>query len=402
MIATKKVFFVLFAAFPFLPALAAAQITAPAPISDTSKQVDTAKKSVFTLRTIGMAPVYLFEINDNAKIEAAHQFPGARPLPDSCYYPGEHHLKNIRQLTFEGVNTRPVISPDDNYLAFQAHGEKPNSCDQIYRMPLTGVPASRISSGKGRATGVAFLSGNELLFSSTEAVNGGACPGEPKDGVWPMQKGSNLYTSDSNEKQLQPLTKDEEHFDGDASVSPNGDRILFTSTRTGEAELFSMKADGSDVKQLTQGEGFNGDAAFSPSGNEIVLCESHPKGRTLAEYKTSLEKGYIDPAGLEIYVMNTDGTNKRPVTHLSGTCYAPHWAPDGEHIVFSSKNFLTGNATDLFMIRKDGTDLERITFGRVFDGFAEFSRDGTKLVFCSNRNASHPNDINLFVADWVP
>jgi len=120
MIASKIFFFVLFAAFFSFPAFAAAQITAPAPISDTAKRADTTRKSVFTLRTLSMAPVYVFEMNDNAKIDAAHQFPGERPLPDSCYYPGERHLKNIRQLTFEGENTRPSISPDGHYLAFMA------------------------------------------------------------------------------------------------------------------------------------------------------------------------------------------------------------------------------------------------------------------------------------------
>src|ERR1019366_4866107 len=106
---------VLFASVLLFPVTAFSQITAPAPIRDTAKRADTTRKSIFTLQTIGIAPLYVFEINDNAKINAAHQFPGARALPDSCYYPGERHLKNIRQLTFEGENTRPSISPDGQY-----------------------------------------------------------------------------------------------------------------------------------------------------------------------------------------------------------------------------------------------------------------------------------------------
>ncbi len=389
MIATKKVFFVLFAVL-FLPAFAAAQITAPAPISDTAKRVDTTgppRHEVFTLRTIGMAPVYLFEMNDNAKIDAAHQFSGARLLPDSCHYPGERHFGNIRQLTFEGVNTRPAISPDDRYLACQAHGDKPNSCDQIYRMPLSlGIPAGRISSGKGRATGAAFVSGNEILFSSTEAVNGGDCPVTRTVGAFSFDKGSDLYTADSNGKPIRRLTTDPRHFSGDASISANGKLMIFTSTRPGNAELFSMRPDGSGRTQHTRDNSDHADASYSLDGNEVVFCQSYPKS----------------PAEAGISVMTADGRNVRHVTHLGGMNCNPCWAPDGEHIVFSSNNLNPyGKAFDLFMIKKDGTGLERITYGGGFNGFPVFTRDGKQIVFCSSRNATHPEDVNIFVADWV-
>ncbi|HET6401216.1 MAG TPA: hypothetical protein VFH95_07430 [Candidatus Kapabacteria bacterium] len=382
MIATKKVISVLFFAVLFLPAFAAAQITAPTPISDTAKRVDTTKKTVFTLRTVGMAPVYLFEMNDNAKIDAAHQFPGARPLPDSCYYHGERHLKNIRQLTFEGVNTRPAISPDDRYLAFQSHGIKPNSCDQIYRMPLTGVPAGRISSGQGRATGAEFLSDDEILFSSTQAVNGGSCPKEKKT----FEKGSDLYIADTDGKNIRRLTSDSAHFSGGASVSANGKLIIFTNTRTGSAELFSMRRDGDGSTQRTYDDASHVDASYSPNGNDIVFCESNPN----------------NPAEAGIYVMTAEGRDVRQVTHLGGTNCNPCWVPDGEHVVFSS-NYLdpSGKAFDLFMIKRDGTGLERLTYGGGFNGFPVFTRDGNQLVFCSSRNATHPGDVNMFAADWA-
>jgi Tol biopolymer transport system component len=52
------------------------------------------------------------------------------------------------------------------------------------------------------------------------------------------------------------------------------------------------------------------------------------------------------------------------------------------------------------MINVDGTHLERITHTKEFDGFPMFTRDGKKIVFCSNRFGTAPHETNIFVADW--
>jgi Tol biopolymer transport system component len=60
-----------------------------------------------------------------------------------------------------------------------------------------------------------------------------------------------------------------------------------------------------------------------------------------------------------------------------------------------------GRNFDIYMINIDGTGLERITFAEDFDGFPMFSRDGKKIVFCSNRYNRKPGDTNIFIADWI-
>jgi Tol biopolymer transport system component len=57
---------------------------------------------------------------------------------------------------------------------------------------------------------------------------------------------------------------------------------------------------------------------------------------------------------------------------------------------------------DLFLINRDGSGLEQITFDETFDGFPMFNADGSKLIWESNRNAAEPGDTNVFIADWVP
>jgi len=402
----NRIIFVFFITLVLFPAIVSAQMTAPMSITDTSKKVDTSRQPAFTLKTLSMTPVYVLSMNDNAMIDTAKQFHVAQPLPDSCYYAGEKHLRNIRQLTFEGENAEAYFSPDEKYISFQARGKYPNTCDQIYMMPITGGWAKRISGGVGRTTCSYFLpSGNKILYSSTLGMFNGACPPEPdfsQGYVWPIYKGYDIYVADTDGKVVARLTDDTNYYDAESTISPAGDKIIFTSTSSGNIDLFSMKLDGSDVKQLTHEQGYNGGAWYSPDGKEIVYRASRPKGDELTEFRDLLKKGLVKPHSLEIYVMNADGSNQRKVTNLGGASFSPYFMPDGKHIIFSS-NYLdpNGRAFDLFTIKKDGTGLERITYGGGFNSFPMFTKDGKKLIFCSNRNGSQPHETNIFVADWV-
>ena len=382
--------------------IATAQVTAPA---SPSSPPDTTKPK-YSLRMLGMAPIYN-STQDNSGIDMVHQFPGERLLPDSCHYAGEKHFGTVEQLSFEGENAEAYLSPDDKLLTFQAHGKNPASCDQIFMMPIDGSRVKRISNGSGRCTCSYFLpSEDKILYSSTQAASNGACPTPPdfsKGYVWPLYKSYDIYVSDTNGHVVSQITFDTSFYDAESTISPKDDRIVFTSTRSGDIDLYSMNLNGTQPKQLTNEVGYDGGAYYSPDGSEIVYRASRPTDSELTEYQELLKQGLVKPTKLEIYVMNADGTNRRQVTHLGGASFAPNWAPDGEHIIFSS-NYLDpkGRAFDLFMIKKDGTGLERITYGGGFNSFPMFTRDGRKLVFCSNRNGSHPHNTNIFVADWLP
>ncbi|GEM_PF-869578 len=373
------------------------------PVTDTSraKPADTSKP-VFTLKTLNIAPVYQFSIHDNAAIDSSKQFRGAVLLPDSCYYRGETHLKNIRQLTSEGVNTGAALSADDKFLAFEARGTNVASCDQIYMMPLAGNYVKRISNGEGGCSSPYFLpDGAHLLFSSTMAVGPG-CPRLDYAHGWPLFKGYDLYVADTSGTLRGRLTNDT-MYDGEPAVSPLGDRIVFTSTRSGDPELFTMNTDGSDVQQLTHEPGYHGGARYSPDGKQILFCAARIEAKDLPEYRKLLAQGSVHPTELEIYVMDSDGSHVHPVTHFHAMSGQAAWAPDGEHIVFSSNELdPNGQNFDLFMVDKDGSGIDRITDGGGFNGFPMFTHDGSKLVFVSCRNGSHSQNMNLFIADWRP
>jgi TolB protein len=173
--------------------------------------------------------------------------------------------------------------------------------------------------------------------------------------------------------------------------------------RDGDLDIYTMDANGRNVRRLTSALGYDGGAFFSADGRQIVYRAYHPKSpEEIARYKQKLAEDLIEPNVFEIWVMNADGSNKRRVTNLNKASFAPYFFPDGKRVIFSSNvNDPKGRDFDLYRVNVDGTGLERVTFNNTFDGFPMFSPDGKKLVFASNRNAAKQGDTNIFIADWV-
>ncbi|HTN52424.1 MAG TPA: hypothetical protein VML50_08500 [Anaeromyxobacter sp.] len=171
----------------------------------------------------------------------------------------------------------------------------------------------------------------------------------------------------------------------------------------GDLDLYKMRLDGSGLVRLTSTPGYDGGAFFSADGKRIVFRASRPETEAeLAEYRALLAQRLVRPRKLEIYTMNADGSDVRQVTRLGAASFAPFFHPDGRRIIFASNvGDPTGRNFDLYLVNDDGTGLERITTDETFDGFPMFSPDGKKLVFSSNRNGSRPHETNVFVSDWV-
>ena len=319
---------------------------------------------------------------------------------------GEKHLKNIKQLTFGGENAEAYFSSDGKKLIFQSKREN-LGCDQIFTMKTDGSDVKMISNGEGRTTCSYFLKGGKkVIYAST---HGGRkeCPPNPdfsQGYVWAVYPDYEIYVADADGKNIKALTATK-GYDAEATVSPDGKRIIFTSERDGDLELYSMDTDGKNVKRLTNEVGYDGGAFFSPDSKQIVYRASHPKTEAETKrYKDLLAQHLIVPTTFEVWVMNADGSNKRQVTKLGAASFAPFFTPDGKRIIFCTNYFATDSRKrnfDLAVINVDGTGLERITFNETFDGFPMFSPDGKKLVFASNRNAAKTGDTNVFIADWV-
>lgn len=319
---------------------------------------------------------------------------------------GEKRLKNIKQLSFGGENAEAYFSFDGRRLIFQSKRDD-LQCDQIFTMNIDGSNVKRVSNGEGRTTcSYFFKNGKKILYGSTH-LGAKECPPVPdysKGYVWAIYPTYDIFTANADGSKIKQLTT-EKGYDAEATVSPDGKKIIFTSMRDGDLDLYSMDTDGRNVKRLTTELGYDGGAFFSPDSKQIVYRAYHPKtDAEIARYKQRLSEDLIEPNNFEIWVMNADGTNKRQVTKLGAASFAPFFTPDGKKIIFCTNHFATDQRKrnfDLALINVDGSGLERVTYNETFDGFPMFSPDGKKLVFASNRNAAKQGDTNVFIADWV-
>ena len=188
----------------------------------------------------------------------------------------------------------------------------------------------------------------------------------------------------------EPLTEDAESTivrltddpadDRDPVWSPDGTQILFTSNRVddsglGDREIFVMRADGTNLRQLTDDDSINWVTAegFSPDGTQVLFTGDHDGNR-------------------EIFVMQADGTNVRQLTSDSAYEIEPVWSPDGSRILFTSDR---DGGYGLYSMRADGTDMRQLTVSGTDNFNPAWSPDGTRILFISDRDG----DDELFVME---
>jgi Tol biopolymer transport system component len=338
-----------------------------------------------------------------------------RLLPsDTIHFPGELHFKNVRQLTFGGDNAEAYFSYDGKYLVFQKTNPAEGiACDQIWMGKLpTNIDEKfnpkLVSTGTGRTTCSYFYpDGKHILYASTHLGNKD-CPPIPdrsKYGnkyIWAVYKDFDIFKADTNGNIIKRLTNTP-GYDAEATISPKGDKILFTSMRNGDLDLYTMDMNGKHVKQITNTLGYDGGAWFSPDGKKIIWRASRPKtAEEIKEYKELIAENLVAPTHMEVFIANADGRDARQVTNLEQANWAPNFTPDGKHFIFCSNHeYKRGFPFNMYLANLDGSNIQKISRDKGFDAFPMFSPDGKKIVFSSNRNNGGTHDTNVFIADWV-
>ena len=157
--------------------------------------------------------------------------------------------------------------------------------------------------------------------------------------------------------------------------SPDGEKIVFISDRTGNDEIWIMNYDGTNQRQLTFNEEKRDNfPSFSPDGQEIVF--------------SSVEIGSLN-LNWDIWIMNRDGTNQRQLTFDKDIDAFPFFSPDGKEIVFTSER---GDVKDdilvfshIWIMNRDGTNQRQLTFNKRFDANPSFGPSGKEIIFDSIR-----------------
>ena len=149
-----------------------------------------------------------------------------------------------------------------------------------------------------------------------------------------------------------------------ASFSPDGSRIVFDSNRDGNREIYVMNADGTNQTRLTTNLADDAHPAFSVDGSRITFTSNRDNNP-------------------EIYVMNVDGSSQTQLTNHKAADFGASFSPDGSEIVFTSRR--AGN-DDIYVMNADGTNQTRLTSNTADDMAPSFSPDGSRIVFNSSRN----------------
>lgn len=161
-------------------------------------------------------------------------------------------------------------------------------------------------------------------------------------------------------------------LDYNASFSPDGKWIVFTSEREGSADIYRVHIDGSGLERLTDDPAYDDQGALSPDGSQLAFVSSRGSGSA------------------DIWVLDL-GTGKARNLSNAPCSFRPSWSPDGRWIAFSSdRNTPIRPAAgrweqlqdaSLYVIQPDGKGLRRLTATGKFAGSPKWSPDGTRVVF---------------------
>ncbi len=340
-----------------------------------------------------------------AALVAQHPHGGSAPAPGmSAEEVARHeakHLNDIHQVTSGLARAgEGYFSPDGGSIIFQAvphtppaifhHPQPDEDGYQIYLGALrSDSPAQMVSTGKGRCTCPYFHpNGRSILFASTH-LNPSTEASPPKGPAysrtaryrWEFPESMDIFAADLDGKNLVRLT-DTPGYDAEGSYSADGTKIIFTSFRDGDGEIYIMDADGKLPRRITHTRGYDGGPFFSPDGKRIVY-RSDRKGNDL----------------LQIFVNNTEGTAERALTNNEFVNWGPYWHPDGRHIIYATSRHGHSNY-ELYLMDVDSGSEERITYHEGFDGLPVFSPDGKRLMWTSSgRTADRKSQ--LFIADFT-
>lgn len=320
-------------------------------------------------------------------------------------------LSNVRQLTFEGRRAgEGYFSKDGSRLVFQSERDPGNPFFQIFLMDLETGDVEQVSPGHGKTT-CAWIhpDGERVLFASTHDDPAAREKqreelalrekGEQRRYAWDYDEHFDIYVRQLDSGKLTNLT-DTRGYDAEGSYSPDGKLIAFSSNRHAyENELpaedrerlaidksyfldiYIMNSDGSNVRRLTDAPGYDGGPFFSPDGQRICWRRFSEDGTTA-----------------EVFTMKIDGSDERQLTRLGALSWAPFYHPSGDYLIFTTNRHGFANF-ELYLVDAAGQrEPVRVTTTEGFDGLPVFSPDGRKLVWTSNRTPE--NESQLFIADW--
>ena len=350
----------------------------------------------------------------SANVKKEVKLDGLKPPPLTENKPTKNqplaYITDINQLTFAGKRSgEGYFSADGSQLIFQSERLDDNPFYQIFKMDLELGDVEMVSNGTGKTTcSWIHPDGEQLLYASThldtQAVQkqkdelAFRASGKQRRYSWDYDENYDLFIKNGDE--MKRLTT-EKGYDAEASFSSDGQWIAFSSNRNGynsknmtkaESNIFSkdpsymmdiyiMKADGSQVKQLTTHKGYDGGPFFSPDNKKIV-------------WRRFSADGLI----AEIFTMDIDGSNKKQLTKTNNMSWAPYYHPSQKYIIYTSNAQGFANF-ELYIVDVKGQHQPvRVSTMEGFDGLPVFTSSGDELYW--TRKKDNNNLSQIFRANW--
>lgn len=158
--------------------------------------------------------------------------------------------------------------------------------------------------------------------------------------------------------------------DGRASFSANGMHIAFASGTVGSRDIYVMTANGQGLRNVTNTPNADEDwPEWSPQGNTVIFSSTRD-------------------GNFEIYTMDLDGGALTRLTFRPQDDKWPTYSPDGSRIAFQSDLGSTAGRTDVFVMQADGSGVTQLTHSPVFDQMPAWSADGSRIAFMSTRDGN--------------
>lgn len=321
-------------------------------------------------------------------------------------------LSRVRRLTVDGKRAgEGYWSPDGKKLVFQSERDPANPFYQIFVLDFATGETKRISPGVGKTTCAFFRPGSsEIMFGSThldpkslqyqkEELDFRAS-GKQRRYAWDYDAEMDIFAYDEKTGAMKQLTT-AKGYDAEGGYSPDGQWIVFSSMRDAYnrtlsaaeqkqleldasyfAEVYIMKADGSEQKRLTDWAGYDGGTFFTKDGRIV--------------WRHFEENGLV----ANVWTMKMDGSDKKQITDFGAMSWAPYEHPSGEYFMFAS-NKLGFENFEVFIVDKDGAkEPVRITYTDGFDGLPVPSPDGTQIAFTSARGGGAGSAGQIYLAQW--
>ncbi len=281
------------------------------------------------------------------------------------------------------------------------------------RIPMQHRFASSMKLVTGFAAVLFFVLLINLVISQMRGTTIAANGTENSGGVTPVSmKASNrllaftrevdgnldIYTIRADGTELTNLTNSPEQEDN-PYWSPDGKRIAFNRSINDQQQIFVMNADGSNVIQLTDDGGFNKLASFE-EGRESGFDAWSPDGKKLVFIKGDLSQAN-NGKRFKLYVLDVETKTQTPLTNEWGLYRSPAWSPDGMHVAFTSIMVNEQNTPDQRSIQvadTDGNNLVDLTEslpGYLSPVFRYWSSDGQSIIFFAHDEWDHVYEARL-------